>query len=91
MCVSLYAGSHYVDKNLVQKSLSSYNRVIREKYVSSDNNVAIENENAEQILAPTNVCKFICSCYCSLWNYINFPQLMYMVQQMSLDLMSKMI
>ena len=71
ICVLLYVGSHYVDRDTVKKSLSSYNRVIREKYVNPDSYVAVENENAEQTFSPTNVCK-LNSAYSSLRNDVVF-------------------
>ena len=50
----LYVGGNYIDKDTVNKSLHSYNRVIREKYVSPDHSVTVENEYVTQ---PSNVCK----------------------------------
>lgn len=56
--VHLHVGSRYVDQETVKKSLFSYNRVIREKYVTSDSYVAGENDAEEQqISSPTNVCE----------------------------------
>lgn len=56
MC--LHVGSRYVDHDTVKKSLFSYNRIIREKYVTSDSYVAAESEaEDQQISSPVNVCK----------------------------------